>query len=143
MATKTWYFTGTCKWAKLHEPDPKYNKFSIDLYLDAANMEKFRQSGAQLKLRGTEDEPFISFGRPAVSLGKKGQLIEHGPPLVLDHDGAPMSPKILVGNGSTVTVKVDVYDTQKGKGTRLEAVRVDKLVEYVKREVDEDVDVPF
>jgi hypothetical protein len=30
-----------------------------------------------------------------------------------------------------VTVKVDVFDTRKGKGTRLEAVRVDKLVPYI------------
>jgi hypothetical protein len=39
-----------------------------------------------------------------------------------------------IGNGSTVTCKISVYDTQLGKGHQLEAVRVEELVEYVKTE---------
>lgn len=143
MASKTWYFTGTCKWAKVVEPDKKYNKYSIDLFMDNDNMEKFKKSGAQLKVReNDEGETFITFSRPTASLGRDGKIKEHGAPLLLSVNGDPLKDT-LVGNGSTVTVKVDVYDTPKGKGTRLEAVRVDNLVAFTKREVDEDIEVPF
>lgn len=142
MASKTWYLSGTCKWAKVVEPDKKYNKYSIDLFMDADNWDKFKKSGAQLKIRDTDSgEQFVTFSRPVATLGRDGKLREHGAPLVLNSAGEPI--KDLVGNGSKVTVKLDVYDTPKGKGTRLEAVRVEDLVEFVKREVDEDIDVPF
>jgi hypothetical protein len=39
---------------------------------------------------------------------------------------------ILLGNGTTVEITVAVYDTFKGKGHRLEAIRVLDLVEYTR-----------
>jgi hypothetical protein len=56
-------------------------------------------------------------------------LVTYTPPEVLDKDNQPFTK--LIGNGSTVTCKVIIYDTIKGKGHRLEAVRVDDWVEYV------------
>lgn len=143
MSSKTWYFTGTAKWAKVETPDPKYGKYSIDLYMDEHNMAKYEESGAQLKIRtNDEGEQYVSFQRPHVMLSK-GELVTLGPPDMLSADGSPLPKGTLIGNGSIVTVRTDVFDTQKGKGTRLTGVRVDNLVEYRKREVDEDIDTPF
>ncbi|WP_205105296.1 hypothetical protein, partial [Sutterella massiliensis] len=57
--------------------------------------------------------------------------------------GKPVS----LGNGSEVTVDIAVYDTQKGKGHRVEKITVHNLVEYIRDEklpeVREDVTAPF
>ena len=52
------------------------------------------------------------------------------PPEVFDKDNQPIDPT-TVGNGSKATVKLSVYDTGYGKGSRLEAVRVDELLVFV------------
>lgn len=144
MATKTWYFTGTAKWAKIAEPDKEFQKYSIDVYLDDANLAKFQESGAQLKLRGHEsDGTYVTFSRPMARIGRDGEVKQFGPPELLNADGEPYPKGTLIGNGSKVTVKVDVFDTPKGKGTRLEAIRVDDLVEYSKKEVDDSIEEPF
>jgi hypothetical protein len=54
----------------------------------------------------------------------------------------------IIGNGSEVTIVVSTYDYDnkfgKGKGSRLEKVRVDKLVKYEKEEArSNDPDIPF
>lgn len=56
----------------------------------------------------------------------KKELVHFGPPKVIDKDGVPVTQ--LLGNGSEVVIKVVVYDSKKGKGHRLEAVQVHKLV---------------
>lgn len=142
MAMKTWYFSGEARWAKLREPDDKYNKYSIDLIMEPDVLAKFKTSGAQLKIREKDGTEFVTFNRPATSV-IKGDIVNHGPPEILDKDGEPLADNILVGNGSKVTLKVEVYDTVKGKGSRLAAVRVDDLVKYEKPEVDEDEEEPF
>lgn len=148
--TKTWYFTGTARWAKLKDPDPKYHKYSIDLYMDEEQFLKFKESEAQLKIRNNPDETeemfqgdYVTFNRPSVRLIKGSTVEQIGPPDLLNAHGEPMDHEILVGNGSKVTLKVDVFDTAKGKGTRLVAVRVDELVEFKKKEVDTDIEEPF
>lgn len=142
MASKTWYFSGTCKWAKVREPDKKYEKYSIDLYMQPDQFAKYQESGAQLKVRTGDDGEYVTFSRPCRRI-IKGELVEMGPPDVLTGDGGTLDEKTLVGNGSHVTLKVVVFDTVKGKGTRLEAVRVDELVAFSKPDVDEDIDEPF
>lgn len=129
MATTTIYLTGTCKWAKVHKPDEKYNKYSIDLYVDDKNRDIIVQSGSQATVKHDADGQYVRIRRNPFSL-VKGELKDWGPPTVLDHDGKPLTSN--VGNGSKVTCKVVVYDTIKGKGTRLEGIRVDELVEYNK-----------
>lgn len=53
-----------------------------------------------------------------------------GPPEVIDSDGDPWNEEILIGNGSEVTVKLDVWLGTKAKKVRWEGMRVDSLVEY-------------
>ena len=143
MATKYYYFTGKAQWAKVYpgQEDPEYEQFSIDVALD--NWDEFTKSQLQLKVRESgkpnqagkpykwfseeEGVKFVPFRRKVRQL-INGETVEFGAPIVLDKDNKPFSQ--LIGNGSTVTVKVAVYDTRKGKGHRLESVRVEDWVEY-------------
>lgn len=78
----------------------------------------------------------------------KGTTNEFGGPKIVDKDDSVMVEYIkgedgnggyvwvrkgtptLIGNGSEVEVTVAVYDTQMGKGQRLESVKVLDLIEY-------------
>ena len=53
-----------------------------------------------------------------------------GPPNVVDANNQQWNPEVLIGNGSKVTVKLDVWIGTKAKKIRWEGVRVDELVEY-------------
>lgn len=127
MATKYYYLSGKCKWAKLRKPDDKYNNFQLPLYLDKKSLELYNTLGLGLKVREDDEGTFVTFKRPVAKMIKT-ELVEFGPPKVLNADNTEFDG--LVGNGSEVTAKISVYDTFKGPGHRLETVRVEKLVEY-------------
>ena len=138
MATKTYYFSGDVMYPKLVTPDTKFNEqgiYSLDLFMDDDSWNKFEKSGAQLKVRDRDGRKFVTFKRPAKKL-IRGEAVDLGPPDVINADNTPFDTgSVLVGNGSKVTVKVNVYDTMKGKGHTLEAVRVDDLVVYERTEM--------
>lgn len=135
MATTYHYFSGTAKWAKLKTTN-KFGKHSIDLYVDDATRKEIRALGTRLNTKEDDDGFFYSFRRDPDRTFRDGSKV--GPPTVVDKDGNPFDG--LIGNGSKVTIKLAVYDFpagevngQKwvaGRGSRLEAVRVDELVEY-------------
>lgn len=134
MSTAYHYFTGTCKWAKLAEPDEYkgQKKYKINLYLDKAGLRKLNESEARLTVRQDDDGKYVTFSR-AVSKLIKDELVEQGPPWVLQEvegEEKDFEDPTKIGNGSTVTCKVAVYDTKMGKGHTLEAVKVETLVEY-------------
>jgi hypothetical protein len=146
MAQKTILLAGKCKWAKLYKPESEYDKskasWRVDLYPDESSWNLFDSSGLQLKKKQDKDGgKFIQLRRPTKKL-IKDKIVEMSPPVVINSKLEPFSDPI--GNGSTVTCKVIVYDTSKGKGHTLESVRIDSLVEYDMdvTEVPEDV-VPF
>lgn len=143
MATKTYYFEGECEWAKVHEAqkDKKYNRYSINVFLDDPSWERFEESGMQIKTRENKDgRKFVQFHRQHEKL-IKGELADFGPPQVFSKGTEPDERlEAEIGNGSHVTVKVVVYDSIKGKGHRLEAVRVNDLVEYKR---DDGIDAPW
>jgi len=130
MATKTYFWDGTVNWAKVYENqiDPKYKRWSVDFYPDKDTWPSVEESEVQCAVRESESGKFIKLGRRQ-SMLIKGEAVTFGPPAVFDDQGEPVTA--LIGNGSHVTVKVDVYDSAKGKGHRLQAVRVNKLVEYI------------
>lgn len=53
-----------------------------------------------------------------------------GAPKVVDAEGNPWDEEVLIGNGSDITVKLDVWIGTKAKKVRWEGVRVDNLVPY-------------
>jgi hypothetical protein len=127
MATTTHYFSGVARQLFLTRPD-QFGNYTVGVELDAASHTELANSGTTLKPRTWEGHTFVTFRRPKQKV-IKDQLVQFGPPVVIDANGQPMTK--MVGKGSKVTIKVVVYDSMKGKGHRLDTVRVDELVEYV------------
>lgn len=124
-----YFFTGPCKWAMLDKMDEEYRCYKIDVYLDKENLKKFYDSGLQLKIRSDDEGDYVTFRRKVDSL-LEGQ--QEKPKKLINQEGEYVPFDALVGNGSIVTAKVDVYNLKKIKGTghRLEAVAVESLVPY-------------
>lgn len=102
--------------------------------MDKAGIRQLVESEAKLQVRTDEDGKYVTFSRP-VQKQIKDETVELTPPWVLevkDGEEVDFEDPTRLGNGSTVTCKVAVYDTQLGKGHTLEAVRVDELVEFKK-----------
>lgn len=155
-----YYFKGTVKWAKVYDTPKdetfttkkgkKVNKkaaWSLDLYMDEQSMAAYKKSGIQRTVRTDEDgEEFVSFDRPLVYKDKEtGEDRNRKPPMILDAENNEFVSDDRIGNGSEVTLSVDVYDTQVGKGCRLEAIRIENFIPFKKQEVSEDtpIEVPF
>ena len=140
-----YYFSGIGYWAKVQEPVDNYDKakpkeYKIDVVLDDKSWHLFDESGCQLQPRvNDKDERYVSFRCP-VSAEIKGEKRTYKP-TVLDNDNQPFDG--LIGNGSGVTCKVDVYPTRMGMGHRLDAVRVDNLVEYAGSQTKGEIESPF
>lgn len=124
--TTTHYFTGIAHYPRLSRPDD-YGNYSVGVTLDAASQAELKASGLTLQDRSYNGATFTTFRRPQQKLIKQ-ELVQFGPPVVIDKNNEPVTK--MVGNGSKVTVKVIAYDSMKGKGHRLEKVRVDELIEY-------------
>lgn len=130
MPTQYYNIHGRAKWAKLVKPDSKYNVWSINLYLDDANLNTYKKSGIQGLVKEDADGKYVVLRRPVAKL-IKGELVKYDPPKIeirKDDDYVPFEGHI--GNNSVVTANVAVYDTVKGKGHTLLGVTVRELVEY-------------
>lgn len=135
MATALYNITGEASWAKLFERNRDRGDFheatdgitSINILLDKESLDVLKKSGSRLRPSITEDGMSVKFRRPWVhqSVTEFG-----GQAKIVDKDDEPWDTSIAIGNGSKVEVFFSVYDTSKGKGTRLEGVRVLELVEY-------------
>ena len=139
MATQYIYLSGIAMWPKLKTPDTKFDVegvYNLDLILDDPSMKKFKEAGIRVEMREKDGKKFVKLKRQHKKL-IKGEVKTLGPPKVFDNDGNPLGDHILIGNGSTVTCKVAVFDTMKGKGHTLEAVRVDGLIAYEKADSGE------
>ena len=128
--------SGTAYWAKVHQPHyDQYNEqgiFSIDVTVDAKTKKQLQDLGLgpRIKNKGDERNDFITIKRKYTR--KDGT--KNSAPRVVDSKRTPVSPDILIGNGSLVNVAFDTYDYDikgnKGVGSSLKAVQVTKLVEY-------------
>jgi hypothetical protein len=132
------YFTGEVRWAKVHRPDQKYNKYSLDMLLDMKQYKEMKDLG--LKNGGKPDDSGDRSreGKMWVTFRRNK---EDGPCSVVDASGDPVSTDI--GNGSICTIKlgVETFTSPKyGKITRstVESVRVDKLVVYDPEKKEQD-----
>lgn len=152
MAATKHYFSGIAEWAKVYPANKDSYRgktfYAIDLIITEEDYQRFIKTGSRhepkrekegfwrLKLRRNEDNKVEEYG---------------GPPRVFTTDPNDANNYVafdeLIGNGSEVTVAVVVYDAGDfGTGTRLEAVRVDKLVSFGGTKVDTsgiDIGVPF
>ena len=128
--------SGTAYWAKVHQPHyDQYNEqgiFSIDVTVDAKTKKQLQDLGLSPRIKTKDDErgEFITIKRKYTR--KDGT--KNSSPRVVDSKKTPISPDVLIGNGSLVNVAFDTYDYNvggnKGVGSSLKAVQVTKLVEY-------------
>lgn len=130
MASNYFNFYGKAKWAKVYQPDEKYNRYSINLYLEPKEIAKYKSSGMQGEIKEDDEGSFIKLGCPVAKL-IKNELVKFDPPKVtIKTDTGYESFDKEIGNGSEVGCNVIVYDSQKGKGHRLLGVTVYDWVEY-------------
>lgn len=135
------YLTGKAKWARLDRPDDKFANppvWSIQLYMDDKTYQEFskikEEKGLLNVIKKDDDGYNVLLKRPTSKL-MRGKLVPFSAPEVLEQDGKTPLRSALVGNGSDVTCKVEMYSYNKptgGKGhaIRLMSVRVDNLIPY-------------
>jgi hypothetical protein len=116
---------------RLFTPDTKFDAdglYSFDLVVDEENLAKYKDAGIQSKPKVTDNGVTVKLKRKAKGMFEN----TGGAPKVMNKDGSTWDREFggIPGNGSKVSARVVVFDTKKGKGFRLEAVRVDELVEY-------------
>lgn len=158
MTTQTLKMRGKVYWAKVYAPDVAFgsSNYKIDFYPnDDEEMQKFKDAGIQKTVKENENGKYFQLVRPDFKL-LKGEIITFTSPVIEDKDGKTVvdhvntdtgnrvysfnakekdkvirrGNPILLGNGSEVEVRVAVYDTAKGKGHRLEAIKILDLIEY-------------
>jgi hypothetical protein len=94
-------------------------------------------------MKKDDDGYCMTLKRP-IQKAMGGKIVSFSPPIILEADGDKELRNALIGNGSDITVKMQVYTYPKptgGKGTamRLESVRVDTLVPFeMKKDFDKD-----
>lgn len=159
MASVYGKIKGLVNWAKVYEPDVAFgdSKWKVDFYpldkeqwaiVDKLELTMRRREDPELDMefiklsRPTEkkiQKNYVTFN-PIRIFNKDGSMIQD----TLDANGAvlksydtdnpqPMTSigeRVLLGNGTEVEVTLVVYDTQVGKGHRIEEIRVLDLVHY-------------
>lgn len=138
---ETLVLQGTAFWASVRQPNKDSGKFQLDLSIDAATAALLETKGIKVKnaVKGVgvqkvrpEDERgnFVTI-KSGLTDKQTNQLI---PPKVVDSKNNVIGSDVLIGNGSVVRVRTNVFDYNfKGKtGTSLglQALQVLELVEY-------------
>jgi hypothetical protein len=145
MATDHVYLSGKGKWIRVGAPN-QYGDYTCVLYPDAPSLvkiNKLKEEGIKNELKKDEDGYFMRFKSPQSKL-IRGKVVGFAPPIVLEKDGKTLLQGVVVGNGSDITIKIEVYDYQgvnkvPGKATRLKSIRVDNLVPFeMSRDFEED-----
>lgn len=140
------YLQGKAKWARFTQPD-QYGNWSVVLYPNDEGYTKImelKDKGLMNVIKKDDDGYYCTFRRPQ-SKTYSGKVKGFAPPMVLDgtqklSDGShPPLVQALVGNGSDVTLHIEVYPFKKpgggsGVGARLVSCRVDNLVPYTGRQ---------
>lgn len=148
------FLSGKAKWVKSQIPN-KFGDYSFVLYPDDASYDKILAlkdgpSGVKNVIKKDEEGYNVTFKRPQSKL-IAGKVKGFTPPEILDgsktlDDGShPPLRDILVGNGSDVTVKIEVYSytspitKQVGRATRWVSMRIDNLIPFqTRRDFDTD-----
>lgn len=134
MATKFHKFTGVGEWFKIFVPDEYDGAKRWTLNFKPDNLEEWKASG--IMLRDVKNNP--GWFRPRRDCVKliKGEAVNFEAPVVVNSEGVEWDSNEMgyIGNGSKVELTIAVFDltARKGKGHRLEKIRILDLVEYQK-----------
>ncbi len=120
--------TGKCKWAKVQTPDTAYTpQWSIDMILEADVAQELEKLGIPVKT-DKDGDMMIKVKRNVTA--KSGK--PNDPPEVVDSAGNAFTS--LIGNGSTVTVSMAIFEWSHAGRTGvtcfLNRVQVVDLVEF-------------
>lgn len=129
------YIQGKAAWFRAKVPN-KWNKWSTQLHPNPAGLELIRDlqaQGLKNQLKKDDDGYFLNVSRPVTKETSTGKILSFEPVKVFDKDGAPFDGNI--GNGSDVTIKVEVYEHStpgggKAKAMRWVSARIDNLVPF-------------
>ena len=121
MATNTIEVSGLAKWINILDKKFDPAKRKTNLYPDKTSLEIIKKAGLKLRPKEDEDGVFYTFSRKDAD----------GEPFVF-LKGKKEAYEGKIGNGSIVTLQVEVYDTKSfGKGHRIMGIRIEKLIEYI------------
>lgn len=135
------FIQGKVKWFRPKVPN-KWNKWSTQIHPNDKGLEVIRElqsQGIKNQLKKDEDGYYASFSRPVTKETSTGRILSFTPVEVFDSDGKPYDGN--VGNGSDVTLKVEVYSHPtpgggKAKAVRWHSARIDNLIPF---ETDRDL----
>lgn len=147
MATDYVFISGVLSWVQTARPN-KWDKWSVTVHPNEDGLAKIRDlqaEGLKNVLSKDEDGWKVTFSRPIQLKKRDGSVSPMQPPLVLDKDNKPIIDK-LIGNGSTGTVKLEVYkhripmsEGKTAKAARFAAIKIDNFVPYEsKRDMSDD-----
>lgn len=132
------YFQGKGSWIRANVPDPKYKKWSMDMYPNDKSLDKFRalqEQGVLTHLRKNDlNEYYFKLSRPSSKI-IKGEIVAFTAPKLMDKDGNILENNLKIGNGSDCTAKVQVYyyptpSGGQGIAIRWEGLKIDNLVPF-------------
>lgn len=155
MPTEIHYWKGSIEWAKVYEPDTfsGSSRWMINFYPD--DLEEFRESGCQaVEKEDPNGDIYVRLRRDTQKL-MGSSLVKFTPPRLTgevdvkyvnkltgepvynwnameepDLEYEQVGDRVTLGNGTKATIRVAIFDTQRGKGTRLEGLEITELVKY-------------
>ena len=155
MATQIHFWNGTISWAKVFDPDTfnGASRWLVNFYPD--NVEEVTSSGFQGEPREDQNgETFVRLRRDTQKL-MGANLVKFAPPRLTGEvdvkyvnkltgedvyswsmmenptlELEQVGDRVSIGNGTKVVARVAIYDTQRGKGHRLEGLEIKDLVVY-------------
>lgn len=162
MATRYQNLKVKLKWAKVYEPDAFMGaeNWKVSAYpVDEKEWDKFKATGLELGIKTDADGEYITLRRPTKKL-IKDELVVFAPPEITGVVNVTYENELgervrqynkgdkvklvtngeqeIIPNGSLAIVNFSYYDTIKGKGHRLESLRILELAEYIEAQKTED-----
>lgn len=133
---------GKARWVNTRVPD-QFGKWGLILYPNAESLDLIKRmqegwyegvEGIKNVLKKDEDGYHMRFTRPQ-SKQMRGKVVGFSPPELLKSDGETPLRETLVGNGSDVTVKLELYffntpSKREGSACRVMSIRVDSLIPF-------------
>lgn len=133
--TEIIYIQGKVSWFRPKVPN-KWNKWSVQIHPNDKGLDLIRElqgQGVKNVLKKDDDGYYTSFSRPVTKETSTGKILSFKPVEVFDMDGNPYDGN--VGNGSDVTLKLEVYQHAtpgggKAKAVRWLSARIDNLIPF-------------
>lgn len=136
---------GKGKYIWVVRPNPQFDDYRLVIYPDNKSLEilkGLKEQGMKNLLRKDDDGYNMQFKRPIKKDIKDRntggmKTITFLPPVVVDENGDIWPNDKLIGSGSDLTVKLEVYSHGtptggKAKAARIAGVKIDNLVPYTK-----------